>query len=636
MLFDGRHREYYLDEGRTQFSFPQVRVSSGTATAGRASNLVQLYLTYNVLGLISLKSADLLFGEEPLLRARTRSQQQALSGLAERCNLHSLLHAAAVDASYQAECFLECVRRGRGGLPPPVPADEIFPLGELGPDLQYDAYVRYSLQNVGTEQAKIWLLLETQYREGSIERHAYQLDDDGRGGMSRREVALDQWPLPAGADPLVPVQPTRIDRNTITWVPNLLVRGKPVADYDGAIDLQDALNAKNSQLGRVLLKHSDPKMGFPEEAFDQDGNIRSDYNVFPFSDPEKIPKYITWDAQLAAAMQDRAFVLNQLLVRTETSPVLLGLKEGAAPDAYKKVRLESFNSLTKAARKAAYWKAGIRRAVSVAQDLEQTLPGVRYDRSPIGVELRDGIPKDDLEEAQVISLLLPVGAMSRERAIQLQLNDPAAVEKELAAVEAEKAAAAPSILMQEPPSDVGATPASSEIDCRTGGGRMTLLAVACLVSATCSAHRGLRVVPEFSPSGVSQRELDALVKLYTDAQDRLKAIVLNPQGRTQGPATTRSRGPPSSSSRSISSWPTSNASATSGSGRTSPRRTRTGSPAPTSRRGTPACGGRTWRPCRGASRRSTGTASPCSGETSRPTWPSPRGRCRRTRGRCSA
>src|SRR5215208_5521372 len=52
MLFDGRHREYFLDEGRTQFDFPRVRAGS---------RVIQMYLAYNVLGLISLKGADLLF-----------------------------------------------------------------------------------------------------------------------------------------------------------------------------------------------------------------------------------------------------------------------------------------------------------------------------------------------------------------------------------------------------------------------------------------------------------------------------------------------------------------------------------------------------------------------------------------------
>src|SRR5687767_4411561 len=434
LLFDGRHREYFLDEGRTQFDFPRVRAG------GRA---VQMYLTYNVLGLISLKGADLLFGQEPLLRADDPVQQDALARLVERSSLHGLLYGCAVDASYEAESFIEaCVHGGEAYLRQ-VPADEIFPAGNLLPDGQFERYVRYRVTNVGTEQSPVFLLLEVTYLPGRIERRCYQLDEDG----NRREVGLESWvgtwqrgdvgtsrssttPRPDAATSLQPLTLTGVPRNTITWVPNLLVRGQSVSDYDGAIELQDALNAKNSQVGRVLLKHSDPRMAFPEEAFDEEGQIRSDHDVFAFQDPARVPQYITWDAELQHAMADRAFVLNQLLVRTETSPVLLGLKEGAAPDAYKKVRLESFNSLTKAARKAAYWKAGIRRAVTVAQELENTLPGVRYARGSVAVELRDGIPMDEKEQAERLSVLRGAGLISLERALEEQLQDPAAVAKE--------------------------------------------------------------------------------------------------------------------------------------------------------------------------------------------------------------
>ena len=72
MLYDGRHREYFLDEGRTQFDFPRVRAGS---------RIVQMYLTYNVLGLISLKGADLLFGHSPMLRAEDAAQQASLDGV---------------------------------------------------------------------------------------------------------------------------------------------------------------------------------------------------------------------------------------------------------------------------------------------------------------------------------------------------------------------------------------------------------------------------------------------------------------------------------------------------------------------------------------------------------------------------
>ena len=228
---------------------------------------------------------------------------------------------------------------------------------------------------------------------------------------------------------------TGLSTTTITWIPNTLVRGQPVSDYDGAIELQDALNAKNSQVGRVLLKHSDPRMAFPEEAFDPvSGDVRADHDVFAYgNDPERVPRYITWDAELQSAMADRAFILNQLLVRTETSQVLLGMKQGAAPDAYKKVRLEAFNSLTKAARKSSYWTNGIKRAVGLCQDLENLLPnGPRYERKPIAVQLVDGIPTDEKEQAERLSILRAAGLVSVERAVEEQLQDPEATEKELA------------------------------------------------------------------------------------------------------------------------------------------------------------------------------------------------------------
>src|SRR5215217_1940744 len=94
MLYDGRHREYFLDEGRTQFDFPRVRAGS---------RVVQLYLTYNVLGLISLKGADLLFGRGPMLRADGDAQEEALARFIERTSLHALLYGCAVDASYEGE-----------------------------------------------------------------------------------------------------------------------------------------------------------------------------------------------------------------------------------------------------------------------------------------------------------------------------------------------------------------------------------------------------------------------------------------------------------------------------------------------------------------------------------------------------
>lgn len=440
LLFDGNHRQYYLDESRSQFNWPEMDVN------GR---IIRPFITYNIFGLISEMSGELLFIEAPQIRAEDGRQQDALNALVERCNLHDLLITAATDASYEAECFLESVQFAGEVYLRQVPAAEIHPVGPIGPDGQPAGFVRYRVANVGTEKEPIWRLLETTHTPGKITQQVWSLT---RNQQKESQLDLAAWPEVPDGQLWAPEVATGIDRNTVVWIPNLRVRGKAVSDYDGALDLQDSVNAANTQIKRVIAKHADPKLAAPESDVDQGtGGLRASNDVYFFRNPDEIPRYITWSAELAAAMQDRSESVRALLIKTRTSPVLLGLKEGAAPDAYKKVRLEAINSLSKATRKAIVFKAGIRRALEVAQDLELTLAGkAGYARGPIAVELRDGIPVDEGDQANTIATLRTAKVMSRRRAVELLLGDPAAVEKELAELDEEAASATPSILFGEP------------------------------------------------------------------------------------------------------------------------------------------------------------------------------------------
>jgi hypothetical protein len=447
LLFEGKHREYFLNEQRTQFDFPPTLL---------ANKEVNPYIKLNLLKLISMKSADLLFGEEPLLRVEDDIQAAALSALVDRASLHQRFHAAAVSSSARAESFVECSLSPGDGLNDPavyvrqLPASEMFPIGDIQPNGQYAAYKRLTLAQVGgTALQPIYGLLTTTYTAGAITRTLKQLDDQGEPLM---ELALGIWPGQAPDAPLDPETKTGLQVNTVTWVANQfdLDETQAVSDYDGLIELQDELNAKQTQIARVLAKHSDPKMAFPEAMFDPEGNIHTGYGAFPFRSKDELPTYITWNAELSAALEDRKFTLNLLLITAETSPVLLGLKEGGAPDAFKKVRLEASNSLSKAQRKAAIWKSAIKRIVTTAMLLEQTIPGTRYDMTPVAAEMRDGIPVDDLEQANTISILRSAGVMSVRRAVTEQLSDAGAVETELQELKDEAAAATPSIFMQPP------------------------------------------------------------------------------------------------------------------------------------------------------------------------------------------
>ena len=455
LLFNGKHRDYFLGESTLTIRFP--------ADARRQQGDQSLRPVERVETDFSKKSADLLFGEEPLIRVEDDIQAAALAALADRASLHQRFHAAAVSCSARAEAFVECSIAG--GLDAHVyvrtlPAAEMFPVGDRQADGQYAAYRRLTIAQIGgTTEKPINGLLETIYAVGEITRTLKQLDEQG---APMQQVGLDAWPGQSPDLPLTPATKTGLQTNTVTWVPNEfdLDETTAISDYDGLIELQDELNAKQTQIARVLAKHSDPKMAFPARSFDDDGTIHTSYGAFPFNSKDEIPQYIVWNAELAAALEDRKFTLNLLLITAETSPVLLGLKEGGAPDAFKKVRLEASNSLSKAQRKASTWKNAVKRVVGTAMQLEQTIPGTRYNLTPVSCEIRDGIPVDELDQANRISILRASGTMSVLRGVTEQLTDAGAVKAEVAELQQEASAAMPTILMQ-PPS--GGQEAGSEV-----------------------------------------------------------------------------------------------------------------------------------------------------------------------------
>ena len=126
------------------------------------------------------------------------------------------------------------------------------------------------------------------------------------------------------------------------------------------------------------------------------------------------------------------------------------MKEGAAPDAARKLRLEATNTLAMVQRLAANWKPAIRRALTVAQMLEQALPlnstakFIRYNGVPISVKPRDGLPIDTLDQAQEISLLRGASLLSDERGVGLLIEDKAEGDAEVARLAERQANTAPS------------------------------------------------------------------------------------------------------------------------------------------------------------------------------------------------
>lgn len=454
LLHDGKHWRMFIFEGRSQFNFPEVEAVGGVKRP--------LFVPYNLLQLIARKSADLLFGDEPAIRVTEELQAKAIADLVERNNFHQLLGDQAIECAGDGECYFQGVIQNGQVYLKRIDAADIFPVGKIQPNGQYQSYIQYNAKNVGTKDKPDWMLLTTTYEPGFIRRKLQKLNQEGF--IMPRELTLHEWPQEdPQEEPIEPEVATGLDYPNIVFVPNRLVREFVMSDFDGLIELQDALNAKHTQVARALAQHSDPKLAVPRYAFDQNGAVHISQGAFAFDNPDQIPKYITWNAELESAIRDRQEVRDALLTKAEIAPILLGIKTGAtgsSHSAFKSVRLEAVNTIAMIKRKAIIWKAAIRSLITLAQDLEQRIPGVRYNRVEPGIDTRDGIPIDSDAQANEISTLRGAGVMSVERAVELLLPDPTSAAKELAALEREEAAKVPTTLMQEPGETGDAPPAS--------------------------------------------------------------------------------------------------------------------------------------------------------------------------------
>lgn len=441
LLYRGDHASYYLGESRSQFSFRAARVGE---------RVIVPYVKYNALKLATNKTVDLLFGAAPLFRAQDAGQSEAVAALARRSSLHRLLRNTARECCYEGEAFLESVIYKGEAYLRRVLANTIFPAGELMPDGQYERYESYQEDVLPDGLGRpVRVVLKTIWLAGRVERELWTLS---KKGTPDQRLELGLWPAFARATAngrAVPdeVMLTGIAENTITYVANEDDHDSAVSDYDGLIELQDMVNHKLTQTAVAIAKHMDPKLGMPRRAADGTGNAQASAEVYFYDTKDDLPEYITWDAQLESALKDRNFGLQGLLINAEISPVLLGLKEGAAPTAYKTLRLEAQNTLAMVARKTVNWTPAVERAIRVTQLLELTLPYYGYTLGEVGVELRDGLPVDEEEQANVIAIERSSGVLSVESAVRRRLGgDAATVATELARLAEERAAATPPIL----------------------------------------------------------------------------------------------------------------------------------------------------------------------------------------------
>jgi hypothetical protein len=438
-LFCGKHREVFLEEGRTRYHFPQVRIND---------SLTRLYASINLAKLISLKTADLLVGQEPTIECPDEATMELIETLVNESNLAACLHEAAKDASQFGSAAMECAVLDGKPILQRINPMEIWPSGVRLPDGQYRSYTRYQECFSGDKEA----VLKTVYSVGKITRTAF-LKENTTGGepvaTSLEAISITRL----NGQPLLPIEETKVDWPTILYYENVEKddKGNAVSDYATLMDNFDKLNAKETQVTRVLLKHADPKMAMPIDNKTENGSAANAEAYF-YRTKDDIPQYIVWNAEMQSALTDRDFTLFMACVEAEISPILLGLEKGAAPESARKMRLTAANTLAKVQRISTWFRPFARLCVVRPLELLAKSAMVPFQLNlDITVKLKDGLPIDELDEATRLSTLAGGRTiMSDEEAVRTRLPNPVEAQKAIEMLTKQHKADTPSILLDEP------------------------------------------------------------------------------------------------------------------------------------------------------------------------------------------
>jgi len=382
-MFRGEHRELFHDEIVRRLSTSQLEYVN--------------YIICNFCKLVSLTSADYLFGEPHIYRVKSgnKNSQERLTQIVRDNKLHALNYRIGLGCSYRGDAFYKVRFENNFPIIEPVKADIVFP--EFDEDNTFKP-VRVKIAWIKVKDGVPYLRLEI-HEKGQIRNEMYRI----RRGKVAEQVPLER----VYENPPPEVQETQVDDFLVVHAPNWCGDEEfwGYSDYYDIETLIDELNNRYSQVADILDKHADPKLAVPQSVFDtlvdEKGEAdKKDLGLIGIPDDAKVlPQYLTWDAQLEHCFKEIEYILKALMLFTETSPDLFGL-EGKGPESGRALRFRLMRTLAKVRRKAIFFDPVLKKVLYLAQALDGAF-GKGPGPEEVEIEWKDGLPVDQKEQAEI-------------------------------------------------------------------------------------------------------------------------------------------------------------------------------------------------------------------------------------------
>lgn len=428
LLFEGDHVDVFKNVQRQIESIEDI---------DSADKVAMTYLVCNYCGLLSKLSADMLFGEKPQIKAENKSTDDRLQEIIKNNNFYTNSYESALGNSYRGDSCLKVKYTKRSKyaserevIIEPQNPEFFFVEKEENNVRKINRMIIGFTKRVANEK---YLQLEI-HEPGTIYNQAYRMTGN---------VVSSQVDIKSLDEGLEEVVKTGVDDFLLVHIPNWRTDTEfwGYSDYLDIKSLQDECNDRISQISKVLDKHADPNMIGPPDYLNEDENVNIGDSYFPYDDESVKPEYMSWDGKLEAAFKEIDYMLKMMFLVTETSPDAFGLDDGNVADSGRALKFRLMRLLSKIARKKMYYDKGLKKALTIAQKLDNEHNGQNYEVEEPSVDWRDGLPDDPKEKAETTESLDRASAMSTEE--KVRYNHPEwseqRIQDEISRIEAEKA-----------------------------------------------------------------------------------------------------------------------------------------------------------------------------------------------------
>lgn len=417
-----------------------------------APQLKTLYIACNIVDVLLTKPSDLLVGEPPSYESGLPDEsreQQRLNSIAEENDLNARIHESVIGAGYRGDSFVK-VRYGvaqdisevpEGFTAPETDSEAIIePIDAsiVFPELARGSKKRFKAMNIAWVE---WVekpngaIISRFSREKTdmipflnVERHVpgfiiyerYQLFTNGvdtQYGVPVEVFRIGEKVSTGRKDS--DVNETGVARPLVFHIPykSLDDRWEGVSGIEKIESLLAAINDRLVQIDYILWKHSDPTMYGP--AFDEeDGSVaRFGGRYVEVEKDDVTPGYMTWNSQLEGAFKELSILLGLVFQMSETPQWLFGTTlagdtsggTGTSHTDSGAIKARFMPILAKVNRIRVHVDKAIRDALWTAMELEnfanKGVDGFEpYEAVYPKIAWKDGLPVDDKEQAEIMSL----------------------------------------------------------------------------------------------------------------------------------------------------------------------------------------------------------------------------------------